>query len=280
MNKWQIKFFAIISLLLISLGQLPAQNRSAAAADVASQTSAAQALAAGQKQTIPPAPTFLTGPNAGDPLAIALQYIRQNAAGLGLSQADLADIVVKNQYLTKHNGVTHIYLRQRHQGIEVYNGDININIGRDGAVISLGNRFIGTLARQVNVATPIYSPTRAVQQAAAYLHLPALQPLRVIKATSGAAQEVTLSGDGLSKEAIPVKLVYFRQPDSSVRLAWQARIHQLDDRHVWNVGVDAVTGALVHKADMILDGSADMETTVAPLHVEPASLEQNDAAVD
>src|SRR5262245_19384865 len=117
MNKWQIKFFAIISLLLISLGQVPAQNR-AAAADVASQASATQASAAGPSQTTPPAPTFLTGPNSGDPLAIALQYIHQNAAGLGLSQVDLTDIVVKNQYSTKHNGVTHIYLRQRHQGIE------------------------------------------------------------------------------------------------------------------------------------------------------------------
>src|SRR5262245_61436219 len=119
MSKWQTKFIAMISLLLLCFGQAPAQNR-AAAADVASQTSATQASAAGLKQTTPPAPAFLTGPNSGDPLGVALQYIRQNAAGLGLSQADLADIVVKDQYVTKHNGVAHLYLRQRHHGIEVY----------------------------------------------------------------------------------------------------------------------------------------------------------------
>jgi extracellular elastinolytic metalloproteinase len=278
MKQWQTKLIAMIALLLIIVGQAPTDYRSAAAADAASPASAAQTLAVGQTQTALPA--FLTGPNSGDPLTIALQYIHQNAAGLGLSEADLADIVVKDRYSTKHNGVTHLYLRQRHQGIEVYNGDININIARDGAVISLGNRFVNALARKANVATPIYSAASAVKQAAAYLHLSASQPLRVIQATGGSAQEVTLSGAGLSKEAIVVKLVYFRQPADEVRLAWQTQIHQLDGAHVWNVGIDAVTGALIHKADIILDGPAAMKTAAAPPRAELGLPVENGAAAD
>jgi extracellular elastinolytic metalloproteinase len=276
MRKWQIKLIAMILLLLISFGQAPARQRTAAAADVASPTGAAQASAAVREQTTPP--TFLTGPNSGEPLAIARQYIHQNAAALGLSQADLADMVVKDQYSTKHNGVTHIYFRQRHQGIEVYNGDININIGRDGAVISLGNRFVSDLASKANVATPVYSAADAVRQAAVYLHLPTPQPLQVIEVTGGPTQAATLGAEGLSKEVIPVKLVYFRQPDDVVRLAWQALIHQLDDAHVWNVGVDAVTGTVIHKADMILDGTAPLETAGAPLPVEATLPEENRAS--
>ena len=41
--------------------------------------------------------------------------------------------------------------------------------------------------------------SRAVEQAAAYLHLSPSQPLQVVKVAGGPAQEVTLSGDGLAK---------------------------------------------------------------------------------
>lgn len=78
----------------------------------------------------PPGSTFLSGPTVGDPLAIAINYLRQQVATLGLRADDLADLVVTDRYVTQHNGVTHRYLRQRYHGIEVFNGVININISR------------------------------------------------------------------------------------------------------------------------------------------------------
>src|SRR5262245_32112590 len=50
---------------------------------------------------------FLTEPAAGDPLDIALSYLRDHTAKLGLTADDLSDIVVQDRYVSQHNGVTH-----------------------------------------------------------------------------------------------------------------------------------------------------------------------------
>ncbi len=44
-------------------------------------------------------------------------------------------------YTDVHTGVTHIFARQLLNGLEVSDGDINLNIDRDGRVLSFGNSF-------------------------------------------------------------------------------------------------------------------------------------------
>ena len=47
---------------------------------------------------------------------------------------------------SKITGATHIYLRQRYQGIPVYNGQLQINVNRDGRIISVNNSFLAGIA--------------------------------------------------------------------------------------------------------------------------------------
>lgn len=210
-----------------------------------------QTASDGQQQGASSLPGFLTGPNAGAPLDIALNYLRQNAARLGLTETDLADLVVKDQYTTQHNGVTHLYLRQRYHGIEVYNADININIGRNGAVINLGNRFVPALAQAINTDIPQLTPSDAVARFAQKLQLAITAPLQVLEDRNGPMRAVQLSGDGISADAIPVQLIYQPQPDGSVRLAWSIVIRPPGTTHWWHARVDAVTGAVLAQNDWV-----------------------------
>ena len=94
------------------------------------------------------------------PLATALEYLTQNVKALGLTKADLADLVVTDQYVSKHTGVTHIYLQQRHASIPVHNAIINVNITRDGQVLNVGSRFVLRLNERANPpTTDIPQPT-------------------------------------------------------------------------------------------------------------------------
>ena len=61
---------------------------------------------------------FVTGPADGTPEEIAVGYVDAHKGELGLTSGDLADLVVSDQYRTKHNGVTHVYLQQRLGGVE------------------------------------------------------------------------------------------------------------------------------------------------------------------
>lgn len=68
-------------------------------------------------------------------MAIAVEYVHQT---LSISEKDYA---ISSSYKSSHNNVTHVYLKQIVNGIEVENGDLNINIDRQGRVVSMGESF-------------------------------------------------------------------------------------------------------------------------------------------
>ena len=133
---------------------------------------------------------FLTGANQGAPLEIALAYIHEHYADLRLQEKDVAEMVVSDQYVSQHNGTTHIYLRQQYQGIDVYNALININIAADGSVINVGNRFVGGLANRVQGTKAVLTAAAAVTTVATYHNLPLKEELVVQESLAGAAQKV------------------------------------------------------------------------------------------
>ncbi|RUS18612.1 hypothetical protein BC937DRAFT_88549 [Endogone sp. FLAS-F59071] len=68
-----------------------------------------------------------------DPLVSALNF--------ALNELKASEFITKNVYTSEHNQVTHVYLRQAVGGLEVVNGDININVDRYGNIVSFGNSF-------------------------------------------------------------------------------------------------------------------------------------------
>jgi extracellular elastinolytic metalloproteinase len=195
--------------------------------------------------------SFLTGPQRGDPLLIAQRYLQQNVHLLGLTGADLLDVVVTDQYTDAHNGVTHIYMRQRFKGIDVANGDLSINIAADGSVINVGHSFVTNLAAAVNRQAPRRTAPQAVAGAARHLGLTLTQAPQVLSQPAGDAQEMLFDEAGISQEPIPARLVYQPVGPDRVRLAWQLDIYELSSEHFWSMIVDADTGEVLAQHDYI-----------------------------
>jgi hypothetical protein len=76
----------------------------------------------------------------------ALSYVAKNHRQLGLTGADVRDLAVSSVVPSRHNGVTHVYLQQRHRGIDVYHGILSVSVGRGGSVIAVGNRAVANIA--------------------------------------------------------------------------------------------------------------------------------------
>jgi extracellular elastinolytic metalloproteinase len=189
---------------------------------------------------------FLTGPQAGEPLALALSYLKQHREELGLTAGDLDEFVVKDHYLTRHNGTTHIYLKQTLDGIEVWNGNLNVNVARDGSIINLGNSFVSDLAGKVNTRSPAIGDREAIARAAGRFGL-SVDPesLVLLRDDGGPARRAEFAGTGLSRDDIPVHLVYERLGDGGVRLAWRTVMNLVDSPDWWELRVDAVTGEVI-----------------------------------
>ena len=182
-----------------------------------------------------------------------LRAAGQDAAALGLTESDLSDLVVTDQYVSKKTGLTHVYLQQRYRGIPVHNAILNLNIDRNGQVLHVGNRFVPGLEKAVQDSVRALEPAAAVDAAASSLGLAPPEPLRLESARS--ADEVQFGGAGIAGEPIAVKLVYLPLQAGGVRLAWMVSIHTLDGQHYWNTFVDAGSGAILFQEDMVLKDS-------------------------
>ncbi|HEY1012234.1 MAG TPA: M36 family metallopeptidase, partial [Herpetosiphonaceae bacterium] len=194
---------------------------------------------------------FLSEAKSGDALAISLDYLRQNAATYGLTAADLASLRVSDRYVSDHTGVTHIYLTQQLNGIDVSNGILNINVMPDGRILNLGNRFVGDLAGKANVTKPTLSAAQAVERAAAHLNLAAPQGLATIAPAKGSTQEQTFEPAGIASAPIKAKLMYDAS-GTAPRLVWSIALETLDAQHSWIVQVDAVTGDSIAQYDLVI----------------------------
>lgn len=188
---------------------------------------------------------FLTGAQQGVPLDLAKAYLAEHRQSLGLTAADVEDMVISDHYQTRHNGVTHIYFNQRHAGIPVWNGLININVARDGSIINLGNRFVSDLAGQVNSTAPSLAPEVAITSAAAHLGL-VPQDLALLANKGGSSASALFSKAGISRDPIPAQLKYL-VTDDGVQLVWDTVINRVDTPDWWNVHVDALTGEVLSK---------------------------------
>ncbi|KAI0315490.1 extracellular elastinolytic metallo proteinase [Amylostereum chailletii] len=77
--------------------------------------------------------------DTSDPLEVATSFVA-NLLGDQLALENTFALR-KDSYTDKATGVTHAYFRQLVNGVEVADGDINVNVDRNGAVISYGDSF-------------------------------------------------------------------------------------------------------------------------------------------
>ena len=102
---------------------------------------------------------------SGQPMTIAMDFVRRNLAALGLEASDLEGYTVSSVVYSKVTGATRIYLQQQYQGIPVYNAQLQINVNRDGRIISVNNSFMAGLQRAAGSLKPVKQLPAAVGEA-------------------------------------------------------------------------------------------------------------------
>ena len=179
-----------------------------------------------------------------DAKEIALKHLRDNAQTWHLSNTDIADVGVQYLYATEKNGLTHVYLIQQSNGIEVVNAIVNVNVTKDGEVLYAGNRFISNL--KVNVNQPVITAGAAISALATDLGLATPKDLQPI--STDAKKRLTFAPNGMANQEMHAQLRY--QPigtEGNARLAWDVDIDAVNGQDHWTARVDALTGAILDK---------------------------------
>jgi hypothetical protein len=189
-----------------------------------------------------------------NPDDLAIDYVREHADDLGVSPDDLRDVFVLSSYTSRHNGVTHVNLGQRHEGLEVFGGHATVNITREGSVLYVGNSLVAGLNEASFAAAAELGAVEAVEAAAEELDLDEPIKVQVMRSARTTAGAQTLTGGNISDAPISAKLGW--QPtDDGLRQAWQLVIDDSSDVHLWNATIDAATGEMLDVDDWTSDSS-------------------------
>jgi extracellular elastinolytic metalloproteinase len=195
--------------------------------------------------------TYLTAARPGeDAMKVALDFVGDGSA-LGLTPGDLADFEVTDVVYTKVTGATHVYLRQTYLGIPVYNGQLHVNVNRDGRVLSVNNLFVPDLAQSITASAPVLDLGAAVLGAARHLGVKADAAPRIVHTRGGARQETTVEGSGLSLGPIKGELVWLPVRAGDVRLGWNFQVETTDRQHHYDLVVDATDGLVWTRFDWV-----------------------------
>ncbi len=200
---------------------------------------------------------FLTSAQTGESKSLALGYLHSQRSQLGLTEADIAEMDLRDDYRSKHNGVRHLYWHQRHQGIAVHNGILAINVASDGSIINLNSGFVADLASQVNSTEASIDPVAAITAAADDLQLSNRAPLLLLQDLGGPTRKAVYSNGGISADDIPVQLIYQPMPDGRVRLSWDMTIREVSGPNWWSLRVDAETGEVISRVNYLAHAEAE-----------------------
>ena len=196
---------------------------------------------------------YLSGPAAGAPADIAIEYLKSHASSFGATADDFSASLISSQTRNAASGVTNVYLTQRYNGIDVENTNLNVTVGARGEIVQIfGNWARGLHSTAATPPAPQLSPVDAARAAASALGLANAQDFAMLEAPQGVEQIGKLTG-GNAADPISYRLAYFTAPDGrSVTLGWELNLNTpLADAHSYWLGVDASTGQLLMRVDLL-----------------------------
>ena len=184
-------------------------------------------------------------------LSMLHQHLQASLETHGLSQSDWQFAEVSDFYTSRHNNVTHLYLRQVQGGIPL-RGAILTSAIWQGKIVRMEHRFLSNLSSRVNSPQPALAPETALNLAASYLQLSDYEAISLLERAQGPRQSTSYSVPGLSHEPVNLALSWIEAPNGSVRLAWEVRIYTIDHQHWWGVWVDAQNGDILGQEDWVI----------------------------
>ena len=192
-----------------------------------------------------------------DAVNIALNYLKTQQTAWNLTTDDVLDVFVQDHYITEMNGLTHVFILQQHQGIELYNALVNVNVMASGEILYVGNRFMRNFAASVNATTPTLTPQQAIKKACDAVKVNFTEG--VVLKTQPSKNEYIFDKGTFVLSDIDVRLKYFKINDQSSRLVWDLNIDQLDGQDHWSLRIDALTGNILDKTSFTTHCSFDKD---------------------
>jgi hypothetical protein len=191
---------------------------------------------------------FLTSPSTEEPATIALNFVRSNAGLFGLQDKDLANLVVTQDATGRRNGIRRLIFQQRQNGIDLYGGELRVNLSARGEVINCGGDLIPNLPAVVQAKSPSVKPEQAIRTAAESINAPITSDLKLKSAPAGPMRKAVYDRGADFMDDVRIQLNYWAMNRSTVHLVWQVLLGARNSDYVYQVFVDARSGRVLYRA--------------------------------
>ncbi|KNE65516.1 hypothetical protein AMAG_19480 [Allomyces macrogynus ATCC 38327] len=174
-----------------------------------------------------------------------------------------SDFVVKD-VVPVSNGVSAVHVRQLVNGLEVVNGDINVNV-KNGQVISYGDKFFrGTRPAKpsASFAKSAKSPGDAFKSLAAYIgSTPTKVDVKDATPEGASSGQQFIIDTDIAQKPVPAKYAYV-QDGADLKLVYSYQVKQ--EQAWYHAHVNTQSGAV----EAINDWVADASYSVLPVGIE------------
>ena len=168
-----------------------------------------------------------------------------------LNRDDIQNLIITNQFESKHNGVTHVYAAQSLNGIRVANSSLTSAFDKNGKLRHVASRFFP------KITSPISSPVLSLADvitAQVQNEIPGVQ-VSVIPTESHKANLLIKGSDFEHKGRS--ELVYFMTAESGLKLAWTFDCLMPRGGNWYSYYVDAVDGSLLERVNWTVSCEVD-----------------------
>ena len=208
---------------------------------------------------------------------VVMDFLHQQRDLLRLSDTDLTNVSQQVRQ-TQATGSQRYYFQQQRYGRDIFNALLQVNVNRDGRILSINNDFSPAVDQViVNKATPVISVQQAIINGARKVGINLIhQPKIDSEDLSRDDQKTTLTATTASKEPIDATLVYFPVKGDQLRLAWSFILFTHDQRHVYQMLVDAQNGDVLAFFDQVDSDSYEAFPipVESPNHATPLNARQ------
>ena len=171
-------------------------------------------------------------------------YLRENMSKWNLTESDVSNFDISDQYTNAGTGVTHVYLNQTVEGIRIFNAISAVAL-KDNEVKYFANRFQASASSKVNALVPSLSAGDAILRAASHLGS-AVSNSPELKSQDSNRKIYTFNDCGIARNPIKVDLTLVNS-EGQLRLAWNVSMEMRNSADWWNIRIDAVNGEFLSK---------------------------------
>lgn len=209
-------------------------------------------------------------------LSVLKNYVAQNKEKLKLSDKDIESLAVTYDYKDANTGIQHIYATQKLNGLTVTGSNFSLHL-QDAKQIEANHlvSFAKYKVVPVNVAKSSQEAVNALMDAITYKES---RNIQLKQAATGDDRYTIFKRTNSSIWDIPVRLVYYNNERlKTLTPAWEVQMMDVYKQHYWLAYVDAATGIILEKKDLIIHCTFDGLPTDATNSKRVITIEENKA---